>query len=318
VIVAFVLVVFCTFDPIESHTYLSSVILNGQTLPEGQCVRPQRPGSDGSGIYRNSPVIDKTVFPQGLLGPNMTCGFLPWASEAADSKCNIDAGSQIGFQYYHNGPGASDDIIDPSHVGPVMAYMAKSDTGSGDVWFKIYEDGYNNGKWASTDVLKGNGGKVFVTIPSDISPGNYLLRAELIALHDGDKPHGSQPYVACVELTVSGSGNADPAGVSFPGAYKETDPGIAFNIYTTYNTYPIPGPAVYQVGTAPSSDDKESGGGGSHSKGLSSGGKAGIAIFIIALIAVGVIVGGIFLLKKMRPLTYDAIKFKVKSKLPGA
>jgi hypothetical protein len=38
-----------------------------------------------------------------------------------------------------------------------------------------------------------------------------------------------------------------PAGVAIPGAYKETDPGIVFNLYGTFTSYTIPGPAVWNA-----------------------------------------------------------------------
>jgi hypothetical protein len=32
--------------------------------------------------------------------------------------------------------------------------------------------------------------------------------------------------MSCIQLNVGGSGTATPAGVSLPGAYKATDPGV--------------------------------------------------------------------------------------------
>lgn len=55
---------------------------------------------------------------------------------------------------------------------------------------------------------------------------------------------GAQFYVSCYQLRVTGGGSASPAGVSFPGAYSATDPGILFNLYGTYTSYTVPGPAV--------------------------------------------------------------------------
>ena len=54
------------------------------------------------------------------------------------------------------------------------------------------------------------------------------------------------------QLTISGSGSATPAGVSFPGAYATSDPGILINIHTTLSTYIAPGPTVYSGGTTKS------------------------------------------------------------------
>ncbi|KAF4632358.1 hypothetical protein G7Y89_g5768 [Cudoniella acicularis] len=47
--------------------------------------------------------------------------------------------------------------------------------------------------------------------------------------------------MTCFQVNVSGSGTASPEGVSFPGAYKASDPGILVNIYNTITSYTIPG-----------------------------------------------------------------------------
>jgi len=194
----------------------------------------------------------------------MTCGWLPQANNPANRKCPIAAGASIGLQFHHQSAAATDDIVDPTHEGPIIVYLAKSETGAGNVWFKIYEDGYTNGKWA-VDRLIANKGRVDVTLPSDIAPGNYLLRAELIALHGAYALNGVQPYVGCVELTISGSGKANPSGVAFPGYYSNTDPGMLFDLYGSFTSYPIPGPAKYVSGSAPSSSGSASSSSGSAS-----------------------------------------------------
>lgn len=222
-----------------AHTYLSSVFLNGEKLSEGDCVRPHPSTAFDSPI----PLV---------TSPDMTCGWLPQANNPANRKCGIAAGSSIGLQWHHNSNAADDDIIDPSHLGPVIVYLAKSDSGAGNVWFKIYEDGYSNGQWAVNRLIN-NRGRVDITIPADIAPGNYLLRGEILALHNGYEVNGVQPYVGCVELSISGSGSANPAGVAFPGFYKNTDPGMLFDIYKSYSSYPIPGPAIYRAGSSSSS-----------------------------------------------------------------
>lgn len=224
-----------------AHTYLSSVYLNNEALADGDCVRPHPSTAFDSPIALVSDA-------------DMTCGWLPQSASPANRKCPIAAGSTIGIQWHHQTTDATDDIIDPSHLGPIIVYLAKSDTGAGNVWFKIYEDGYtaSDGKWA-VDRLLANAGRVDVPLPSDIAPGNYLLRGELIALHGAYALNGVQPYVGCVELTISGSGTANPSGVAFPGYYTNTDPGMLFNLYQAYTSYPIPGPARYVSGSTPSS-----------------------------------------------------------------
>ncbi|KAJ2509580.1 hypothetical protein H4217_008278 [Coemansia sp. RSA 1939] len=122
--------------------------------------------------------------------------------------------------------------------------------GAGNVWFKIYEEGWDNSteQW-STDKLIANKGKRDVTIPADLKAGDYLLRSEIIALHGARRVGGAQFFPNCVQLTVTGSGSSVPSGVAIPGAYGERDPGILYARSRTDNSgYVIPGPPVYMAG----------------------------------------------------------------------
>jgi len=38
-------------------------------------------------------------------------------------------------------------------------------------------------------------------------------------------------YLMCAAVNIEGSGTVEPAGVTFPGAYKKGDPGLNFNLY---------------------------------------------------------------------------------------
>ncbi|KAG7442955.1 uncharacterized protein BT62DRAFT_982159 [Guyanagaster necrorhizus] len=153
-----------------------------------------------------------------------------------------------GINPYHQ-PIDPADPVDPSHKGPILAYLAQvpnatQSTVTGLQWYKIYEDGYSNGVWA-VDTLIANKGKVSFTIPSCVAAGQYLLRVELIALHAASSYPGAQFYMECAQLQITGGGSASPATVSFPGAYKGTDPGIKINIYEPLSNYTIPGPSVF-------------------------------------------------------------------------
>ena len=84
-------------------------------------------------------------------------------------------------------------------------------------------------------------------IPSCIENGDYLFRIEHVALHSASSAGGAQFYISCAQLSVSGgSGSKKPGNlVSFPGAYKATDPGIMLNIYSNVKPYTPAGPAVF-------------------------------------------------------------------------
>ncbi|KAI0779690.1 glycoside hydrolase [Fomes fomentarius] len=143
-------------------------------------------------------------------------------------------------------------------IGPVLVYMAKcngactSSTPSSLSWFKIDEAGLlsgtlPNGSWAQGELVANNNSWTS-TIPSSLAPGEYFIRHELLAIHTSDQP---QFYPECAQLTITGSGSAQPSGsylTKFPGAYKVSDPGVGINIYSNANVsnYTIPGPAVWR------------------------------------------------------------------------
>ena len=103
------------------------------------------------------------------------------------------------------------------------------------------------GHWAADDLIKNNN-TWSVQIPSDIAPGNYVLRHEIIAMHASFEEGGAQNYPQCFNLEVSGSGTASPAGVAATELYTSISEGIIFDIYKPASSYPVPGPALYSGG----------------------------------------------------------------------
>ncbi|KAJ2671493.1 hypothetical protein GGI25_005482 [Coemansia spiralis] len=221
----------------NSYGHIEIITANSVAYSREQCIRPYPSAS------RTAPVTDVTSTDLTCRTSNM--------NQSATKMCPIAAGSAITLQWHHNNNSTSDDIISRSHTGPVMVYMAPLESnGSGNVWFKIYENGWDttNKEWA-TDKLIDNKGVLQVTIPNDIEAGEYLLRTEIIALHNARVLGGAQFFPNCVQLTVTGGGNSSPAGVALPGAYKATDPGILYSRSATNNSkYVIPGPAIYVPG----------------------------------------------------------------------
>ncbi|KAJ1882047.1 hypothetical protein LPJ57_001212 [Coemansia sp. RSA 486] len=165
--------------------------------------------------------------------------------------CSIAAGDTIVLDFKES-EGASGRAIENEHFGPITAYMAPAASqGDGAVWFKVFEQGFD----ASTDmwainILNENDGLVEVTIPADIKAGDYILRGEVLALHQADKGI-YELYPNCVLLTVTGGGSAEPEGVDLEVIYNDPDtyPGLLWNPFNGKNAgYLIPGPAVYEAG----------------------------------------------------------------------
>lgn len=61
--------------------------------------------------------------------------------------------------------------------------------------FKIQEAGFSNGVWG-TDTVINSGGNQQIHIPECIEDGQYLLRAEMVALHGARSINGAQLYVS--------------------------------------------------------------------------------------------------------------------------
>ena len=126
--------------------------------------------------------------------------------------------------------------------GPIMVWMYKcagafsACDGSGAGWFKIDEAGFHNASGVFLDAEKGSGWDIAKlvggdkqwtsTIPAGLAAGNYLIRHELIALHQANAP---QFYPECAQITVGGSGTAQPDAsykAAIPGYCKQSDPNI--------------------------------------------------------------------------------------------
>ena len=93
-------------------------------------------------------------------------------------------------------------------------------------------------KWVNEEILD-NGRRESFPLPSDIKPGMYIFRTDLLALHGngmmGGMPKkgtgaGPQFYTHCFNVKITGDGTATPPGVKFPGGYKREDPGVKFSL----------------------------------------------------------------------------------------
>lgn len=229
---------------VSGHGIPKYVQVNGKTYPGAT-----GPGADPS----NSPVraVSSGDPTDDVNSPNMLCG--PDSKNAPVSaavspgdKVQVAWQAETGIAWFHN-------------VGPVQTYMAscggdcKDFTPSSSTqWFKISELGLkSDGKtWYQADM--NNGSPLEVTIPSGLADGNYLFRQEILALQNGMTKDLAEFYPSCIQMKVSGGSNANanvtpsPA-ITFPGAYKDTDPGILVNVYNPGLKYVFPGPPLASI-----------------------------------------------------------------------
>ncbi|KAK1750875.1 family 61 glycosyl hydrolase [Echria macrotheca] len=219
-------------SPAVAHTIFTQLTADGKTYAVSYGIRT--PSYDG-------PQTD-------VRSNNMACNGPPNPTTPSDKIIQVTAGSNVSAVWRHTLESGPNDVMDAGHKGPVMAYLkkvtnAKTDSGVGDGWFKIQEAGYSNGKWATNTVIDNRGNQV-IHIPKCIANGQYLLRAEMVALHGARSTNGAQLYMECAQIEVTGGdGTATPKTYSIPGIYKSNDPGLLIDIYSMKPTssYVIPG-----------------------------------------------------------------------------
>jgi len=105
-------------------------------------------------------------------------------------------------------------------------------------------------------------------LPDETPAGEYLLRAEGMAVHAAHKPGGAQFYVACAQIRVvadddgssSSSSSSNKGGrvdkfelgplVKIPGAYTSSEPGVLISeFWSKLTRYMAPGPGLWPAGT---------------------------------------------------------------------
>jgi hypothetical protein len=230
-----VLTLLASASAVSAHTIFQSLVAGGRDFGQGNGVRVPN---------YNGPIEDVT-------SNSMACNGNPNPTSSTSTIIDVQAGSEVTavWRYMLSTTGtAPNDIMDSTHKGPTMAYLKKvsnaaTDSGVGGGWFKIQEDGFSGGVWGTEKVINGKG-EHKIKIPDCIEPGQYLLRAEMVALHGAGNYPGAQFYMECAQINViGGSGTAKPSTVSFPGAYSGSDPGVKISIYyPPVTNYVIPGP----------------------------------------------------------------------------
>lgn len=220
---------------VTAHTRMWSVWVNGEDQ------------GDGRGTYIRSPETNSPV--KDVTSPDLVCNTA--GGTPVRDFVTAAAGDKLSFEWYHDN--RNDDIIDSSHKGPVITYIAAytEDNGASPIWSKIDEEGYDSSSklWAVDNLITNKGKKDF-TLPSSLKAGQYLVRQEVIGLHEADASYttgrGAQFYPSCVQMKVTGSGSAIPdEDFDINTGYTANDPGILFNLYGTFTSYDIPGPELW-------------------------------------------------------------------------
>nr|CAB97283.2 related to cel1 protein precursor [Neurospora crassa] len=239
----FDLLALSAFAPlVAAHGAVTSYIIDGTTYPGYEGFSP---ASSPKTIQFQWPNYDPTMT---VSDAKMRCN----GGTSAQLSATVQAGSNVTAvwkQWTHE-------------QGPVQVWLFKcpgafgsSCKGDGKGWFKIDEMGMWGGKlnsanWGTALIVKNH--QWSSEIPKNMAPGNYLIRHELLALHQANTP---QFYAECAQIVVQGSGNAVPPSdylYSIPTYAPQNDPGVTLtrdfkiDIYSSKaTTYTPPGGRVW-------------------------------------------------------------------------
>jgi cellulase len=119
------------------------------------------------------------------------------------------------------------------------------------------DDSIEEGYWAADELLADDS-SWDISIPVDLKAGEYVLRTEIIALHQAylavgngtNSPVGAEFYPQCISLKVEGNGTrVVEGGVDARRLYRGDETGIAYR--TLHETrehadYVVPGPKIWE------------------------------------------------------------------------
>lgn len=254
-----------------AHSHIDYVTVNGLVYP-GYIPRLGADNPAETVGWSETALDDGFVPPSNYTSPDIICH-----KNGAPPRAHVPVapGDTIHMQW--NGWPAS-------HVGPILSYLAPCDstnTNNSDgcasvdktkleftkiddaapVFFN--ESGGPPGFW-STNTLIASNNSWLVGLPTTLSPGAYVLRHELIALHYANRTDGAQNYPQCINLWVTAAKGGKGSTVRSPRKqgkvdnalnrrekghlatemYHADDPGIKIDIYKNLTTYQIPGPTL--------------------------------------------------------------------------
>lgn len=252
----------CLISPAIAHSHIIYLLVNGVSYAGFIPRQGAQNAADVVG-WSTTALDDGFVPPSNYTIPDIICH-----RDGAPPRAHVPVspGDVVHFQW--NG-------WPLSHDGPVQSYLAPCDASNTDAgdgcasvnktklrFFKIDDSapvllnggGGSPGRWA-TEVLIANNNSWRIEVPTTLSPGPYVLRHEIIALHYANLPNGAQNYPQCFNLWVTGgmanSGTRPTrpsegahAGDLATEMYHADDPGIDIDIYRTLTTYEIPGPTL--------------------------------------------------------------------------
>jgi len=169
----------------------------------------------------------------------------------------VTAGSDVTFKWHHEGScdAGNEEGWDCSHHGWTTTYMAPCGGDCKDVdktqlsFFKIHDNALINypegtrfaqgspqeqtGYWGTDAIFYDNENKQTVKIPSDIPSGNYVIRTEVMSIHNNGDVKNRQFWPQAFNVAVKGGDDSAtvPEGKKATEFYNANDALLQWDLY---------------------------------------------------------------------------------------
>ncbi|KAF3031965.1 hypothetical protein E8E11_001617 [Didymella keratinophila] len=237
---------------VAGHTSVEKFEAGGKTYEGFRQASKQDPGNKSPAWWTNQGWGYQPIYGDKLSHPDIIAH-----EDASPSPYTVEApaGSDVTFHWHHEGScGSGEEGWDCSHHGWTATYLAPCNGDCKDVekteleFFKIHEsalidyrDGrYSSGQaqgqtgfWGTDAIFYDNGNAQSVTIPSEIPSGNYVLRTEVVSIHNNGDVSNRQFWPQAFNIRVTGGDDSAqmPAGKKGTELYNASDYLLQWDLY---------------------------------------------------------------------------------------
>jgi cellulase len=256
---------------VAGHTSVEKFEAGGKTYDGFRAASKQDPGNKSPAWWTNQGWGYQPVMGDKISHPDIIAH-----KDASPSPYTADvpAGSKVSFTWHHEGScNGGEEGWDCSHHGWTATWLAPCNGDCKNVdksqlqFFKIHESAlidYRSGRfsqgskqeqtgyWGTDAIFYDNGNKQTVSIPKGIPSGPYVLRTEVVSIHNNGPVSERQFWPQAFNIKVTGGDDKAPmpAGKKGTELYSANDALLKWDLYwhDAGKTIPTaPGPQLASV-----------------------------------------------------------------------
>lgn len=256
---------------VSAHTAVEKFEAGGKTYEGFRQASKQDPGNQSPAWWTNQGWGWQPIYGDKINHPDIIAHA---DADPSPYSADVDAGSDVTFHWHHEGScGEGEEGWDCSHHGWTSTYLAPCEGDCSKVdktslkFFKIHESALidyrpgrysegapqgQTGYWGTDAIFYDNGNQQSVTIPKEIPSGPYVLRTEVVSIHNNGDVSQRQFWPQAFNINVQGGDDSAsvPEGKLGTEIYSDSDALLQWDLYWHDAKKVIedaPGPALAAV-----------------------------------------------------------------------